>query len=411
MKNSAPSATGAPPAMVSAEDALRLVLETAWQLPAEQRSLDTSAGLVLAEPIRADRDQPPFDRAMMDGYAVAEHAAGRRLPLAGRVAAGQADSPSLAEGRCVEIMTGAPCPPGTWAVVAKEEIRLDQDGVLFPDRIQPGQNISAAGSDQKRDQLVLRPGDRIDGLATAVLASLGKTSLQVVRPARVAIVTTGAEVVPPDAVPAPAQIRDANGPMLLAMARALGVTPVLEHVTDELAPLADCLGRLAGIDIVVLTGGVSAGRYDFVPDALARQGAEVVFHKVQQKPGKPLLFATRPNQRIFGLPGHPLATHFSFHRYVAPAIRKLQGQRWERPVLTGRLVEPVKRRTDRAAFVLGQAGEHDQAGQLPPIRPMPGRSTADVFRAVAPNCYLEVPTGSEPIPTGAPVRFTRLDPV
>ena len=414
MENSAPSPENtsrhSPRMMISAEEALQLVLDAAQQLPSEQRSMAEAAGLVLAEPVCADQDQPPFDRAMMDGYAVPQGAAGRRIPVVERVAAGQASSLHLAGDQCAEIMTGAACPAGTWAVVPKEEIQLDGNWVLFPAEIQSGQNMAPKGSDRKQGAVILREGDRIDALAIAVLASVGKTSFHVIRPAKVAILTTGAEVVPPDAEPEAAQIRDANGPMLSAMAQGLGVASVvLEHVTDEMHSIVDCIRRFADMDVLVLTGGVSAGRYDYVPDALREGRAEVIFHKVRQKPGKPLLFARRGNQLIFGLPGHPLASHFSFHRYVAPAIRKMQGQESDRPVLVGQLTEPIKRRTDRTAFVLGKVNQGSGAGRLPQIQPMPGQSTADVFRAVAPDCYLEVPTGPGPIPAGGSVRFTRLD--
>ncbi len=396
--------------MISPEKALQLVLDSAIELPVEQRSLYETTGLVLAEPVCADQDQPPFDRAMMDGYAVPEGAASRRLPVVEQVAAGQASSLHLAEGQCVEIMTGAPCPPGSSAVVPIEHVRLDENGVVFPSQIRAGQNIAPRGSDRQKGEVILQEGDRIDALAVAVMASVGKTSVRVIRPARVAILTTGAEVVSPESTPGAAQIRDANGPMLCVMARAAGVeSPVLEHVTDEMDSTVESIKRFAGFDVLVLTGGVSAGRFDFVPDALRQEGAEVVFHKVGQKPGKPLLFARRKNQLIFGLPGHPLASHFSFHRYVATAIRKMQGQESNRPVLTGQLATAVKRRADRTAFVLGKVDGADDVDHPPQIQPLPGRSTADVFRAVAPNCYLEIPTGDDTIPVGGSVRYTRLD--
>lgn len=348
----------------------------------------------------------------MDGYAVSEGAAGRRLPVVEQVAAGQASAVPLIAGRCVEIMTGAPCPVGTWAVVPKEHIQLDENGVLFPSQIKERQNISAKGSDRRQGEVILQKGDRIDALAVAVLASVGKTLVPVIRPANVAIVTTGAEVISPNRKPESAQIRDANGPMLTVMAQATGTASVVhEHATDEMDAIRDCIERFAEFDVLVLTGGVSAGRFDFVPDVLRQVGAEVVFHKVSQKPGKPLLFARRENQLIFGLPGHPLASHFSFHRYVASAIHKLQGQASSRPVLTGQLTKPVKRRTDRTAFVLGRVDDGNEAEGIAQVEPLPGRSTADVFRAVAPNCYLEIPVGPESIPAGGPIRFTRLDPI
>lgn len=401
-----------PRTLITAEEALELVLAAAGALSTERRSAQEAFGLVLTEPVAADQDQPPFDRAMMDGYAVPNHAAGRRLPVAERVAAGFAAGTPLAEDRCVEIMTGAPCPPGAWAVVPKEHVHLEGDEVVVPDRIKPGQNIAPKGSERKQGETILEVGDRIDALGIAVLASVGKQSVLVTRPAKAAIVTTGAEVVSSGSTPEESQIRDANGPMLCAMARRVGVeNPKLQHAPDRMEAIAEAIERLADFDVLVLTGGVSAGRFDYVPDAVRHVGGQIVFHKVLQKPGKPLLFARRNDQLIFGLPGHPLASHFSFHRYAAPAIRKMQGQDANRQVLTGELAEPVKRRIDRKAFILAKLDEAVEPGRPPRVQPLPGRSTADVFRAVAPNCYLEVPTGDDRIPAGGLVRFTRLDEI
>ena len=397
----------APRLMIPPDEALQLVLDAAKRLPAEQRPMLEVAGLVLDEPVKADRDQPPFDRAMMDGYAVPEGAAGERLPVVAQIAAGQASTVNLTEGQCVEIMTGAPCPVGTLAVVPKEHTQGDESEVLLPKRIEPGQHIAPQGSECRRGEVVLPVGNRIDALAVAALGSFGKVSVRVIRPLRLAIVTTGAELVPPESLPAPSQIRDGNGPMLYTMAQGLGVErPACAHAEDRMASIIENLQRFADSDVLILTGGVSVGRFDLVPDAVKQDGAEVIFHKVRQKPGKPLLFARRGDQLVFGLPGNPLACHLCFHRYVGPAIRKMQGRDPNRAKLRGRLGEPVEPKRGRAHFVLGVV---DGAGDLPLIRPLPGKSSADVFRAVGPNCYLEIPPGPEVIPVGEWVGFTWLD--
>ena len=156
--------------MISPKDALRLVLDATTELPPETRDLPEVAGLVLAESVCADMDQPPFDRAMMDGYAVPQGAAGTQLPVVELVAAGQASTVSLTEGECAEIMTGAPCPSGTWAVVPKEHVHLDENTVQFPPQIRERQNIAPRGSDRRQGDAILQPGDRLDPLAIAVLA-------------------------------------------------------------------------------------------------------------------------------------------------------------------------------------------------------------------------------------------------
>lgn len=405
-----PTSQPTPRLRISPDEALQLVLDATEQLSAEQRTMLEAAGLVLDEPVRADRDQPPFDRAMMDGYAVPENAAGKRLPVVDQVAAGQASTVKLTEGQCVEIMTGAPCPAGTLAVVPIEQTQSDESGVLFPKRIVPGQHIVPRGAECPKGEVVLPTGNRIDALAVAALASFGQVSVRVIRPPRLAIVTTGAELVPPESVPGPTQIRDGNGPMLYTMAQGYGIErPALVHATDQMDSIIENLKRFADYDVLVVTGGVSVGRFDLVPDALKQAGAEVIFHKVRQKPGKPLLFARRGDQFIFGLPGNPLACHFCFHRYVGPAIRKMQGQDPNRAELRGRLSEPVEPKRGRAYYVLGLVDDATGESHLPLVRPVPGKSSADVFRAVGPNCYLEIPPGPELIPAGELIGFTRLD--
>ncbi len=396
--------------MIAPDEALQLVLAETSQLPSQQRSLYESVGLALAEPVAADRDQPPFDRAMMDGYAVAEGAAGKRLHVVGQVAAGHAATLELRENQCVEIMTGAACPPGTVAVVPKEQVSVAGNHVTFPAQIAPGQYMAPRGSELREGEVKLREGDRIDPLAVAALACFGRTTVRVVRPPRVTIVTTGTEVVSPESVPGPAQIRDGNGPMLYAMARGAGVEyPHLVHAADRIDSLVDSIGRQAGCDVLILTGGVSAGRFDLVPDAIRQVGAEILFHKVRQKPGKPLLFARLGQQLIFGLPGNPLASHFCFHRYVGSALRRMQGREPHRPILQGQLAQTVSPDGGRTHYVLGNVDRN--GGATPQIRPFPGKNSADVFCAVAPDCYLEIPPGQDAIPAGTLVSFTRLDGV
>jgi molybdenum cofactor synthesis domain-containing protein len=412
MENPTPLPAVAERSMISPDEALQLVLDATTQLPVERRSLLDSAGLTLAEPVVADRDQPPFNRAMMDGYAVPEGAAGQRLAVVEQVAAGHAAGARLTQRHCVEIMTGAPCPDGTVAVVPREQVKLDGNSVLLPTQIKPGQYIALRGSEHQVGKPVLREGDRIDALAVAVLASVGKASIRVVRPPMVTVVTTGAELVPPGSTPGPSQIRDSNGPMLHAMARGVGIErPALEHATDQFDSIVEKLRQFAEADVLILTGGVSAGRFDLVPDAVRHEGGEFVFHKVRQKPGKPMLLARRGKQLIFGLPGNPLACHLCFHRYVGPAIRKMQGGDPNRRTLLGRLAEAVKPRSRRTQFVLGIAQHPVDARADPLVHPMSGKSSADLFRAVAPNCYLEIPSGGAPIPAGESVRFTRIDEI
>jgi len=289
-------ATGPTPAptMIDPDEALRLVLEAAVPREPRRVPLVDACGLRLAETIRADRAYPPFDRAMMDGYAVAAADAGSTVEVRGEVAAGDVPGGRVEPGRCVQIMTGAPCPPGTEAVVPREETRRDGGRVTLPRNIQAGQHVAPEGSDCAAGSVILKAGDRVTPLAVAVLASLGRETVVAVPPLSLAVITTGAELVPVGQPVRPGQIRDSNGPMLAAMARDLGIpAPRHLHADDRLATIVHALEETADRDVVLLSGGVSAGNYDLVPHALARHGAEIVFHKVTQKPGKPMLFARR----------------------------------------------------------------------------------------------------------------------
>jgi molybdopterin molybdotransferase len=345
----------------------------------------------------------------MDGYAVRTADAGRTVRVVGEVAAGQDVKTEVVAGQCLEIMTGAPCPPGTEAVVKKEQTQRDGNRVVLAGKISSGQNIAPRGSECEAGRVVLRSGETITPLAAAVLASFGLETVRVIPRPSLAIITTGAELIPAGRRPGPGQIRDSNGPMLQAMACELGSEgPPHLHAEDRLEAILQALERVAERDIVLLSGGVSVGKYDLVPDALEGYGAQRVFHQVAQKPGKPLLLARKGSQLIFGLPGNPLSCHFCFHRYVAAAIRQMEGKTPVPDPVSGRLAAPVRPRRGRTFFVLALAERLHQASTDWEIRPLPGASSADMFACCGANCYLEVPPGDVEIPAGKVLRFAWL---
>ena len=224
----------------------------------------------------------------------------------------------------------------------------------MPKRILAGNNIDMPGTDCRQGAVVLRPGDRLTPLAIAVLASFGIDAVQVVPRPTLAIIATGTELIPPGQSPAAWQIRDSNGPMLLAMARETGIrSPRCLRAGDRLDAIVEALRQTTDCDIVVLGGGVSAGKYDLVVPALQQYGAEIIFHKVTQKPAKPLLLARTETQQIFGLPGNPLACHLGFHRYVVAGIRRMEGkplvETWH-----GELAAPLRPPGGRTLFWLAR---------------------------------------------------------
>ena len=204
-------------------------------------------------------------------------------------------------------------------------------------------------------------------------------------------------------MPAATQIRDSNAPMLAAMLLGCGLTAATQtiHARDEMLDIRAALDRVQACDLVLLTGGVSTGAFDLVPESLRQSGAEILFHKVAQKPGKPLLFPVVHGQLFFGLPGNPLAVHLGFHRYVAAAMRRWCGHPApspERPL--GRLLEPVRPAATRTWFVLAKATGNQNAERTWNVHPLPGISSADLFSTRQANCYLEIPPGVESLPAG-----------
>ena len=211
------------PSMITPGDALELVVQAAKPCPACSTSLASACGRILAETICADRDYPPFDRAMMDGFAVRLSDAGQSVPVAGEVPAGCVWQSELAAGQCLEIMTGAPCPAGTEAVVKKEDVQRHDNQVRLPAMIVPGQHIARQGSECRSGQPVLAAGEFVTPLAAAILATVGVSRVKVIRQPQVGIITTGSELAAPRRPTAPGQIRDSNAPMLVAMVEELGM--------------------------------------------------------------------------------------------------------------------------------------------------------------------------------------------
>ena len=330
----------------------------AGPLAATRVPLRAAAGRVLAEDVATDQDQPPFDRVAMDGIAIrsADWDGGtREFRVLRTQGAGAAPVPLEGAGNCVEIMTGAVLPPGADAVIPVERLVVAAGLARVDDsaRPAPGANVHARGSDQHCGAVVLRAGTRLRAPEVAVLASAGRTSVPVFRPPRVVVVSTGDELVEPDVRPQPWQVRRSNAYGIVAALNQHGYVDVQDvHLPDDLAVLT---GRLAALlddaDVIVLSGGVSAGRFDHVPAALAAIGLEQRFHKVAQRPGRPLWFGSDRRGRLaFGLPGNPVSTLICLVRYVLPALARLEGATVE-PRSSLLLAAPVRLSADLALFL------------------------------------------------------------
>lgn len=392
---------------IDPDTALELVLSETRIGPTETVPILDSLHRVLAETVVADRDYPPFDRAMMDGYAVRIVDAGNRVSIVGEVAAGQPSSLSVEPGTCVAIMTGAACPTGTEAIEMRERVQVEGDFASLPAEIKNNQHVVRKGEERKKGTVVLDKGADVTPIAIAAIASVGRKQISVVAPPRLAIITTGRELVTDDAEPKPYSIRDSNGVMLAAQIRQLGLQESLVmHAQDTIESLATALERASEADIILFTGGVSMGRYDLVPDAVSNFGATIIFHKVTQKPGKPLLFAKTEHALIFGLPGNPLSTHFCFHRYVAAAIKKRMGKSHSRNSEQARIKKDTTVGSDRTLFLQGRV-ERDGDDWL--LSPRSGRGSADFFSATDCTVYLRFPPGRHHLSKDAAVAFEWID--
>lgn len=393
--------------MIDPDQALALVLNAVEPFAPALLPIQDALGLTLAEEICADRPYPPFDRAMMDGFAVRLADAGRETEVVGEIAAGGCIEKPLEDGAVYAIMTGAPCPPGTEAIAPIEKVSRRNGSVCLPEDIAPGEHVAPMGSECDEGQAVAHPGDRITPLVIANLATFGRTEVRAIRNPVCAVITTGSELTAASGPPNPFQIRDANGPMLTALLREAGIPQILRcHAADTLESLEGALNEARHADAVLLTGGVSAGVYDLVPQALEAHGVHVLFHKVTQKPGKPLLFGKLGTRLFFGLPGNPLATHLGFHRYVLPALRAVAGKNVQlQSKHEGHITREVRGAGSRTLFQLCRA-ECTNAGWR--LEPLPGKGSADIFSAATANAYVRIDPGVGPLHTGERVAFNLL---
>lgn len=368
--------------MISVDEAYAILDRAVAPLGDEEVPLAQARGRVLAADVASDVDWPPFDTSAMDGYAV--RAAEARAPggalreRPGLVAAGDPSPPPLAAGEAVRLMTGAPLPSGADAVVPVELARREAGRVVFDRPPEDGAHLRRRGESVARATVLLRKGDRLGPRAVALAALAGADPVAVHRRPRVAIAATGNELLSADEKPTDGKMRDSNGPMLDALCGARG-WPVVrrERVADEPDAVARLFGGFDDADVLVTSGGVSAGDLDLLPAAAERAGWKILFHRVAVRPGKPIAFARRGNRFWFGLPGNPVSASVGFHLFVRRALDRMEGvDPPGSPVVAARLARKLgpqgPRETYRDAVLadadglrrveaLATAGSHDIA--------------------------------------------------
>jgi molybdenum cofactor synthesis domain-containing protein len=359
--------------------------------------LEDALGRVLAEDVASDVDLPPFDRAMMDGFALrAEDTAAppARLTVTGQLRAGQFPDRVVGAGEAIQIMTGAPVPPGANAVQQVEKTRWLDGGraVEVLAAVDPGTHVAPAGCEARAGQTVLRKGLTIDPAAIAVLAAAGSGRVRVGRRPTVAIVVTGDELVDVWRVPSRGRIRDSNGPAVLAQARWAGaVARLTGPVPDQADRIAEAVRDGLREDVLVLSGGVSEGAFDLVEEVLARFDVGLHFTRVAIKPGAPLVFGRRGDTLVFGLPGNPVSAQVTFDLFVRPALLRLQGALVvSRPSAEAELADPLRNRSGRRAHVPARACW--EAGRLV-ARPVASQGSADAVAHARANALVVLDPG------------------
>jgi molybdopterin molybdotransferase len=391
--------------MLSYEEARRKVIEQVGKMRGPRSSGSVSVwdalGLVLAGEVRTDREYPPFDRSTRDGYAVRsrEVQPGTQLKCAGEIKAGDTVTEALAPGTCVQIMTGAAVPAGADGVVMIEYTQREGGLVRFERAAQAKQNIVPRGSEARAGQTILKPGMRLGFAELALAAQVGATQLQCAKRPRVAILSTGDEVVLIDEQPGAFQIRNSNSVSLAAQARIAGGEPVvLGNAADRVEDLGEKIERGLQEDALVLTGGVSMGKYDLVESVLKALGAEFFFDAVAIRPGKPAVFAVCRGKPVFGLPGNPVSTMVTFQLLVTPAIDLLSGaEAHPLPLLEARLADDLNERPGLDHFLPARI---EWRGAEPQVKALKWQGSGDIAALAGANCFLIVPADSEKIRAG-----------
>ena len=398
----------APSLVLSFEDARHAVEDRAFQVaPPEQETANLlhSAGRILAEPISADRDIPPFPRSTRDGYAV--HTADlaqlpAQLTVIGEIKAGPPHGkvPILNRGNAFSIMTGAPVPRNADAVVMTEYTSLQDGCVEISKAVTQGENIVPQGAEAKRGSLLLDKGTRLNEAAIALAASVGKSRLQVFTRPRVAILTTGDEIVDVDVEIGPTQIRNSNSYSLAVQIQRAGGEPVLLPIApDEPHRLRQLIEQGLQSDLLLMTGGVSMGRYDLVEPVMAEMQTEFFFTGAKIQPGRPVVFGrVPPHKYFFGLPGNPVSTMVTFELFARPMIEALAGMS-PRPLsfLHARLKSEIRVKPGLKRFLPATLSGQYEKSQ---VELVPWQGSGDIAARSRSNCFMVISPDQEHISAG-----------
>jgi len=398
--------------MISVDEAIRRILENLPPPVTEKVDYRSAHGRVLAESLSATGDVPPFNKSAVDGYALrAADAAAVPVELrcTGESRAGAGRGSPLEPGEAVAIMTGAPVPDGADAVQMIEKTRRSADGAraAILKEVRPGENIILAGSEASAGEVVLESGRYVGPAEVAILAMFGHRQVTVFRKPRVALVATGDELVETDQAPGPGQIRNSNAPSVAAQLRQLGLEAEYLGITrDDKAQLRGSILEGLRRDVLIVTGGVSVGAYDFVEEILREAGLEVIFSGVAIRPGKPTVFARQGDRLVFGLPGNPISTFVSFELFVRPALERICGFASAGLFrVRGRLLLGVKHKAERTSFIPARLSWLPDGWAINPLR---WKGSSDIIGFSQSNALLVLPQDRQAIAEGEQVEVLLL---
>jgi molybdopterin molybdotransferase len=404
--------------MLPIERGLEIVISVAKskerpdRMSAEPVQLADSVHRIIREDVLADADSPRFDKAIRDGFAVRfEDVAPVPcvLSVIGESRAGAGADVTVQRGQCCEIMTGAPLPPGTNAVVMVENTeRISADSVRILKSVRENEGLLRQGTEAKKGELILKSGRKIGLSDVGLLAGVGKSEVMVSRKPRVAVIATGDELVEVHENPKPDQIRNSNTYTICAQVKEAGGEPIaLGIARDNLDNLRAQIRRGLEHDILIVSGGVSMGKYDLVEQVFAESGVEILFDKIAMKPGKPTVFGHAGQTYVFGLPGNPISTMVSFHMFVRPLILFLLKAADTKPKILGaRLEAPAKCDPERAALV--PALVRFDAGQYW-IHTAPWKGSSDLVGLSRANALMMIPSRPGTLETGETAQFLFME--
>lgn len=399
--------------MITVSEALAILAAAVRPTGREEIRLREASWRVLAQEVHADRDWPPFETSAMDGYAVrlddvreAGCTVAERLQT---VAAGDSPPPAISPGEAVRVMTGAPIPPGTEAIIPVEQARREGGRVRFETVPASGAHLRRRGESVGAGTALLAPGRRLTPLDISLAALAGADPITVYRGPRVSIAVTGNELVPVSADPGPGQIRDSNGPMLLALCLRSGWRTIDRgRVADDETGLVRLFAEAGpSEDLLVTTGGVSAGDLDLLPDLAQRAGFELLFHGVAVRPGKPIVFGKRDRTLWFGLPGNPVSASVGFHLFVAEGLRRLEGDANPgQRLITARLSQNLRATGPRETYrdAVWKMAEAESR-----VEPLASKGSHDLAAHARANALIRTAAGSPALPAGALVECVLLE--